>query len=771
MADDKSDAADLVEIRQEFSDATDEWADARKEGAIDMRYVAGDPWDPTDRKARKDSGQPVVAFDELGQYVNQLQNDVRQNKRGIRVSPEGAGADSKTAEHRENRIRQLEYKSNAQQAYTTMFDNTVQRSYGFLRIVAEYASHRSTDQELRIKAIPNPNMVTPDPYHLSPDGSDWKFLYFGESYKIADFKRKYPNAKVQSFGADEMRDASQWIAADRITVAERWTVRTKPRQLVMFEMPAPQAPGGTLGPLRQGASSVQGVFEDEKAKLQQLIAQGGRPLTGENAGRIVDYPYVKQQILNGIEILDEEAWPGCSIPFVACYGKVLYVDLGAGPKRKLLSLVRLARDPYLAYCYLATLEMQSIATTLKFPYFAYEGQLTVKEEQKLTQSVHEPIALIKVKPMVDGVPLGSGPLPFPQRTFNQVDIQALEIAKESCRRAIQAAMGSAPLPTDAQKRNDKSGVALEKIEDSAQRGSYHMIDSYDWAVTRTGAIINEVLEHYEDNVRTVTTRKQDDTPIQVRINDQNDPKSVMVAKGEHDVTISVGPAVISERAAASEFADAILGSPFLKAIEPAKIQQLIALAIKLKAVGPLGDEMAEIINPKQDDGEISPEMVGQLKQRMQMLEQQLQQAMQEIQTGAAKEKIKAGAAFELQKLVFQKELALKVMDNAAKIRVAEITATKETVHAAFEDETEAIALAQQHAHEAMQAQQDRAHELAMAAVGQQQALDAGQQEHQQGLEAGDVAHRQALEQGDAGHQQQLEQQANQAALAPPETEA
>jgi hypothetical protein len=40
--------------------------------------------------------------------------------------------------------------------------------------------------------------------------------------------------------------------------------------------------------------------------------------------REVDYPTVKQQITNGVEILEENDFPGTSIPFVPCYGKVLY---------------------------------------------------------------------------------------------------------------------------------------------------------------------------------------------------------------------------------------------------------------------------------------------------------------------------------------------------------------------------------------------------------------------------------------------------------------
>ena len=259
----KTDAPDVKEIRDEYDDFTAQWQEIRAEGSKDMACVAGDPWDPKDRRDREAAGRPVLSLDELGQYVNQLNNDVRQKKRGIRVTPEAAGATDKTAEYRQNRIRQIEYKSNAQAAYTTMFENAVQRSYGYLRIVTEYADFRSYDQEPRIKACPNPDLVTPDPYGLSTDGADWKRLFFAEQWKVSDFKRKYgTKVAISDFGAEHATQAPNWIKGDRVLVAERWKVDTKPRQLLLFAVPPAQAPGPTLGVTRQGTPQTVGAFAD-----------------------------------------------------------------------------------------------------------------------------------------------------------------------------------------------------------------------------------------------------------------------------------------------------------------------------------------------------------------------------------------------------------------------------------------------------------------------------------------------------------------------------
>ena len=49
-------------------------------------------------------------------------------------------------------------------------------------------------------------------------------------------------------------------------------------------------------------------------------------------------------------------------------------------------------------------------------------------------------------------------------------------------------MGISPLPTEAQARSQKSGKALQRIEESGQRGTFHFVDHYDDAIIRTYAI-------------------------------------------------------------------------------------------------------------------------------------------------------------------------------------------------------------------------------------------------------------------------------------------
>ena len=146
----------LLRIRERFQQATDAWADIRKAGAEDMRHVAGNPWPSDDKSKRRAAGRPALALDELGQYFNQVINDVRANPRGVKFAATGNGANDESAKFYSEKMREIEYRSNAQVAYTTAFENAVQRGYGFCRVNTEVKSFRSRDQEIIIEPFPNP---------------------------------------------------------------------------------------------------------------------------------------------------------------------------------------------------------------------------------------------------------------------------------------------------------------------------------------------------------------------------------------------------------------------------------------------------------------------------------------------------------------------------------------------------------------------------------------------------------------------------------------
>lgn len=697
----RADEEILEEIRDRYSYATQAWKSIREEGQKDMRYIAGDCWDADARAAREKAKRPVLNFDELSQYVNQLINDVRQNKRGIKVSPQGAGANDETADLRQNLIRQIEYRSNAHSAYTTMFENAVQRSYGYLRVKPRYENDQSFDQELVIEAIENPDLVTLDPDAVKPDGSDAQFAFVTESMSRKDFKRRFPRAEVHDFTDEHAKDAPGWVDGERVRVAEYWTIERKRRRLLLLAGPTPQDP-----PIP--------AFEDELP--EGTVFQPGQVARD----RFVDVPYVCQYLTNGVELLANEAgekktpWPGRSIPLVQCLGKVIYGDFGSGSERRILSLVRLARDPQMLYAYYRTCEAELVGMTPKTPFIGYEGQFRGHED-KWQRVAAEPVAYLEAAPTTEKT--GQQILPLPQRQPYDPPIQSLEVGAESARRGIQAAMGTTPLPTQAQRRNEKSGIALQRMEDSAQRGSYHFIDHYDDSIRRVGELIDELLPHYYDAARDVTTRLPDDSPKVVRINDEQAPDGLRsVAQGVHDVTISVGPAFASQREEAASFAEALMSTPMAPMVAD--------LLVKVRQLGPIGDEIAERLTPPQfqkKDGPPTPAMVAQLQQQLQQMQQALQQAQQFIATEQAKQQ----AIIEKTQIEAQRDIKLEEMRGQIELAKAELEAR---IKGAVAQQQVGVKVAEISA-DAIEAERDRQHETELEARRAQQAQQSQHTEH------------------------------------------
>ena len=571
--------ADIItEVRENFQYASDAWRDIREEAKKDMACVAGDTWDPSERSRREDPKQsrPCLCLDECTQYLNQEINGVRQAKRSIHVIPRGSGANDKEAELRGNIIRDIEYDSQAQAAYITGFENAIQRSYGWLRVTTARAVPGKPEKKIVIRRIANPDTVYPDPDYREADSSDKAWCFVIDYMSRKKFKREFPDAAYQNFTSEQMVVAPTWIKPNHVQVAEYWK-REK--------------------------------FKDGTIKVTQYLT-------------------------NGLEVLEENEWPGKYIPLVLFVGKELWVDDEGGSRRIWESLVRKARDPQQLLNYSASTEAEVIRMVPKTPFVAAKGQIVNPEEwQKVNDT---PLAYLIHDPYAGNAGGQAQPLPPPSRPAYDPPVQQLEIAKESAKRSIQAAMGISPLPTQAQRRNEKSGIALEKIQDETQQGSFHFVDNYERGLMFCGRIINDLLFAVYDTPRDVGVRHKDESHHVIRINEKSQdengqPVAHLLSDGEYDVTISTGPSYQSEREQANEFSDGMLEIIGTLPVDPSVKAKLVALSITMKDLGAIGEEMAELIAPKQPNA-IPPQAQAQIasaQQELQLAQATIAQLMQE----------------------------------------------------------------------------------------------------------------------------------------------
>ena len=616
----------IREIREDYTYARDFWRENYQEAKTDLQFVGGDPWDTQTRRQREDNDRPVLSPDELSQYLNATINNLRQSPRSIKVTPAGEDAEDKNAEQRSAIIKGIEYKSNAQSAYTNAFECAINCGFGFFRVTTKKIS-KDGDVEPRIKIIENPLSVLMDPNAKEADYSDQKRCFVLDVIRQTDFERRYPKAQKRSFSPQDAGIAAGWLEGQNIMIAEYWR--------------------------------IDGYDED---------GEGGT---------------VTQYVTNGFEILSETDWPGSRIPIVPVLGKKMYIPQGDQMRRMYYSMVRLARPCQTMLAYIASQEAEEYGMAPRAPIMGYTGQFET-DEDAWDNLNKVPRSRIQVDPVVDQAT--NQLLPLPTRLPFTPNYAAYEAGYERWRRSLQAAMGITPLPTAAQRQNEKSGVALSRIETQQAIGSFHFTDNFDRSLENAGRQINELITEVMDTERQVAVRNPDETHSLMKVVPGGAPAPVMGADGQpsdaqdevfdpqagaFDVTISTGPSYQSQREEASATADLLLQESANLPIAPPQKASLISLSIKMKNLGPLGDEMAKIIDP-QGDGEPVP---PQAQQMIAQLQQQLQQSTQAAQQLAVE---KQGKAWETQgklqqiQAQSQADMALEDKKLQTQIAVAEI---------------------------------------------------------------------------------------------------
>lgn len=697
-------APEPKEIRERYSDYENDWADIREEARIDMRFVGGDAWDPADRKAREDNHRPCISPDEIGQYLNQYVNNLRQNKRAIQVNPKSASASTDDAERRSEIIRGIEYKSNAQAAYITAGERAAEASYGFARLITQHSSDKSFDQEIRIKRIANSDTVLINPDYKEADASDMNDGFITDLMRKDDFKRKYKGAKIEGFVGSNDASFEKWIMENYVQIAEFWMLHKTAGMLYLLDTPE----GPTV--INDDEFKKTGI---DKSKILKK--------------RSIEKKEVVQYITNGVEILDETPWKGTYIPILACFGKEIYVDDGGGAKRRLLSMTRLARDPQMLFAYLTTQQCEEAGMTPKAPFMGYKGQFeSAHDEWKALNKI--PLAYIEVDPIVDGAT--NQVLPLPVRPAFQPNFQAYEVAKESARRSIQAAMGITPLPTAAQRQNEKSGVALDKIQSQESIGSFHFADNYHRFIENAGRQINELIGPIYDTARDVPTTNAKGEHAILRINDPDyqqanpDKPHLNTQSGEFSETISDGPSYKSQREEASDFVDLIVQNLKNLPIPPPIGQKILAIAIKIKEIGPMGKEISDLLDPQEGDP--------------QQIQAQLQHTMQQAQQMHAYAQALEG---ELQKL--QQEKQAKIVDNQFRMEIEKLKIDASVTIAEINTKAQALQTRMKYEQDIWMQLHGQAHDI--ASQKDQQGHDADQAQQAQQAQADQQGQAQAHE--------------------------
>jgi hypothetical protein len=123
----ESQAEFLKYARDLYSDDIDYDKENRDMALDDLKFIAGEQWDPDVKAARE--GRPIITINTLPQYVGQVIGDRRMNKTTIKVRAT-KDASAKMANSRAGIIKSIEQFSRAERAYDMGLEDQVSCGIG-----------------------------------------------------------------------------------------------------------------------------------------------------------------------------------------------------------------------------------------------------------------------------------------------------------------------------------------------------------------------------------------------------------------------------------------------------------------------------------------------------------------------------------------------------------------------------------------------------------------------------------------------------------------
>lgn len=594
----------LTRARKRMDAAIKAEAENRKAALDDLKFYKGDQWPSEIAAQRAFDQRPCLTINKLPTFVNQVTNDVRQNRPAINVSPVGDRSDPEVAKMYSGMIREIERKSVADIAYDTAFASTARGGFGYWRIITEYEKPQSFNLVLTIKRIRNPFTVYLDPAHQEPDGSDATWGFISDMIPRSEFKEEYPDAQQMIWPQGGIGDSMKsWITQDELRIAEYFEIENEKRTLVRLK------------------NEAVGWKDDMDSDLMKTI--------GIADEREADCKLVRWYKLTAVEVLEERDWPGQWIPIV----KVIGDEVDIEGKVTYSGIIRHSKDAQRQYNYWSTSETEMVALAPKAPFVMAEGQDEGYEGEWRNANVRSnPVLHYRIVGLD-----GAHPAPPPQRQPPVQVPAGIVAAKQGAAQDMMATTGIRFDATSKDRMYDESGRALRELRRYGDLGSFHLVDNLARSLRHTGAILVDLIPKIYNRRRVETILRENDAEERVVIDPaasqpmgETKDAAGKVMKvfnptyGEYGVTVTIGPSYATKRIEAAESM-----MDFVRAMPQAG--QLIMDLVAKNQDWPGADEMAARLAKALPPNLLAPEMKDVPPQVQAMLASLQQQLMAESQ--------------------------------------------------------------------------------------------------------------------------------------------
>ncbi len=573
------DAQIISEAKKRF-DRCAEWeASARERFIDDVKFENGDSdngyqWPNAIRRNRDVDNRPCLTMNLIRQHNLQISNEARKNKSSMGVVPLGGGATVDSANAMRDIIRHIELRSGAQNIYTTARSFQIGGGIGWWRIVTDYVSNDSMDQEILLRPVNDPLAVYLDPDIKQLDGSDARFGFYFDEVPLDLWEENYPDFadvighQPLSVGAAD----DDWVSRNHIRVCEYFRKVRKNDELISF------------------------VWQGERKNIRRSQLPPNIP-----ARVLTDNPLTKSRpivaeeiewfLIAGSQIIDRTVWIGKYIPFVRAIGQELVIEGILDRKGH----TRAMKDPQRMLNYNASSQVEFVALQGKTPWIA--PAKAIEEYESMWNTANQANHSVLVWNHIDDEGNEIAP---PQRTQPVTASPAYQAGMETAFNQMMMVSGQWQNQMGMM-GNERTGKAIALRQSQSDTAVFHFQDNYESALMFSAQQIIDLVPKIYDTKRVLAIIAEDGETYELQI-DPTAQKAYQEANadalagakrivlnpqmGLYDVAPSVGPAYGSKSQETADsltliltqaptltpvLADLLVGSlPFDKAKEAAQ---------------------------------------------------------------------------------------------------------------------------------------------------------------------------------------------------------
>lgn len=489
----------ITEAKARLKQAIDWEAYFRTNFRFDKRFDAGDSvnnyqWPNAMYLPRANMGKACLTTNKVHQHVLQVTNDARQNKPEVKISPVGNGATFGASVILEGIVRHIEYISNATDAYDCATNDQVVGGIGWWRVVTDYASDDSFDQEIFIRRISDAMSIYLDPDIKEFDGSDARYGFCFKDMARDDFNKEYPEFKDQvddSAALGTSENEYNWYGTheNHVRVVEYYRrIEVKDRLHLL--------PDGSL------------AHESEAKKEPGLLAKL-RAVSLKQ--RDIMRHEVEWFLCANDKIIDRADWPGKYIPLVRIIGEENVIDGTLDRK----GLIRAMTDSQRVYNVSNSSAIEHLSGQTKTPWLASK-EATEGLEQYWDEGNIKQYSVLFWNSLNDA---GEATIPPPQRIAPPEYAPGYQQALAQAANDMQGVSGMFEAQF-GQTSNERSGKAINERVRNGNNSTFHFINNLAVGIKYTGKIILDLLPHVYDVPRVLKIMGQDGTMSTVALDPQ-----------------------------------------------------------------------------------------------------------------------------------------------------------------------------------------------------------------------------------------------------------